>query len=477
MDSNYEGRRKVLSILSKVVQAAKDLGLKELASLAMTVIKIKGKMEGSATAMKEHMADAINASKELQDYIKGDEKLAEKVRKGNYDPGTVSALFKDLEGKISASFLKTKEQESRIGKLEMERDSLDTKRDDEIAAAKERLDAAKSELEEAKAAVVEAEKNAKDASKVVGKTNMTKLYKEAMAAAKKYTADDLMRSENPDAKKDEKPEAKPESKPSPKDEKKPDTKKAPGIGDINKMIKDKDKKPEPKPAKTSLDGVAVTAADSEVALESALSEIQSAEKEISDSVSAFASALENVDSMVDSAVGGLEEAVAMVEAAPDAESEGDEEPAAEAPAEEGPGMMDKIKDFFTPAPQMEMAPAMTSIENPWFAESSLEATADVKTFPSEFDQSSGHFEIVEGDNGKKLTVKKDLKSKVQRKIKEAMAGKYNEGDAVAVDLGDRIVAAVIKQYASEGVYEVVSEGRVLRVPDANVFKSAEDIWR
>lgn len=462
MDSNYEGRKKVMSILGRVVQAAKDLGLDKLASLAMTVIKGKAKMEGAATAMKEHIADALASNKDLKEYIDSDPKLAESVKKLNYDPSTVYALYNDLQKKIEASFLKTKEQEARVGEIEMERGSLDNKRDEEIAAAKERLDAAKAELEEAKAAVAEAEKNAKDSSKAVAKTNITKLYEKAKAAAKEHLANDLMRDENPASDKPSKPEAKPEGK--------PEKKKEPGINDILDRFKPKKKED----AKTSLNGVTVKAADSEAAFSEAFAEVQEAEGEMSEHLSAFAVSLEGVDSMLDGAIGGLEEAAAMMEAAPE-EAPADEEAPAE---EEGPGMMDKLKDMFMPSPApMQMAPAMTSVQSPWLKESTIEATADVKHFPSEFDQSSGHLEVVEGDNGQKLVVKKDLKSKVQQKIKEAATGKYNAGESVAVDLGDRIVAAVIKQYASEGVYEVVSEGRILRVPDANVFKDASQIWR
>ncbi len=145
--------------------------------------------------------------------------------------------------------------------------------------------------------------------------------------------------------------------------------------------------------------------------------------------------------------------------------EGYEDMSAEQPAEE----MAPEMGAEAPAAEMEAVPASL--------DTGLKAEA--KAFPSEHDQSGNFLEVVEADGQKKLVVRKDVKSKISRKVAEHFSGAFNMNDAVVVDFGDYMAEGRIAGYEGDGMYAVaMNDGRKMRVPRASLFggDAAQNLW-
>lgn len=144
--------------------------------------------------------------------------------------------------------------------------------------------------------------------------------------------------------------------------------------------------------------------------------------------------------------------------------EGYEDMSAEQPAEE----MAQPEMSEAPAEEMEAVPA---------AQGDNGLKAEAKAFPSEHDQSGNFLEVVEADGQKKLVVRKDVKSKISRKVAEHFSGAFNMNDAVVVDFGDYMADGRIAGYEGDGIYAVaMNDGRKMRVPSASLFSAARNLW-
>jgi hypothetical protein len=225
--------------------------------------------------------------------------------------------------------------------------------------------------------------------------------------------------------------------------------------DVTKELVDRMKK-KPQPKKTSLDNGLEKSADDE-----ALSMLEDAAKDMD----AAAAEAEGLDEMSESLM-SESEALPAFEASLEAGSPDG------APEEEGPGMMDSLRDWLAPAPEMEMAPAAADIEDQWLRE------ADVKQYPSEHDLSGGFWDLIEAEEEghQKIVINKDLRSRITKKLKDMHKGAYKPGQVVCLDTGDRIVEASIKQYVGEGNYDVEAGGVIYRAPAKAIFTARKEIW-
>lgn len=165
-----------------------------------------------------------------------------------------------------------------------------------------------------------------------------------------------------------------------------------------------------------------------------------------------------------------------------------EAPEEEAPAAEEPGMMDqmveKVKEYIPEGePEPALAPAGAGMEDhmkdSWTNGQDMTSTADAKLFPSEHDQAPGAWEVVESeeDDAKRFVIRKDIKSKVDRRLRHDEKGKYKVGEDVAIDTGDMIISAKIVKYKGDNQYVVSHSNGTAEVPERVIFRPAEKIFR
>lgn len=138
-----------------------------------------------------------------------------------------------------------------------------------------------------------------------------------------------------------------------------------------------------------------------------------------------------------------------------------------APAEEAPAEAPVMEE----APAEEKEPVLTEQDQ------DITATADAKAFPSEHDMSGHKLEVAESDGKKHLIIKKDVKSKIQRKLKNHFKGAFHKGEAICVDFGDYIETGTVTAYLGDGKYKVaMNDGRALDVPSGNLFRISKKLW-
>ena len=85
---------------------------------------------------------------------------------------------------------------------------------------------------------------------------------------------------------------------------------------------------------------------------------------------------------------------------------------------------------------------------------------------SSYDLSDNVWELK--DN--KLTINKNLKNLVTKRMNEFLKGAYQEGDMVQVDLGNSITVGTVQAYLGNKTYKVALGGMVATVPEENLFK-------
>ena len=142
----------------------------------------------------------------------------------------------------------------------------------------------------------------------------------------------------------------------------------------------------------------------------------------------------------------------------------------EAP-QEGGGFMDWLMPAAPESP--ELAPAPAGSDNPWI----IERDADLKQFPSEHDVAGSSWEMVEAEGKKQIVIRKDLKSRVKRKLTDMRKGSFKAEESVGIDFGDYIGTGTVKEYIGDGVYRVVSAGQSMKIPGKYIFRGSDEIWR